>query len=266
MFLTFFSHFLSFQTNISSNPTKPKFIKTHILNTQQKKFIKSEINPKSETNKTRMGLTGRSARASRSAIRRDDLGFDKWCDDFWVRDDRWQMGLTIYGFTTIYDEWVWRFLGSRSEEWVRRCSLSLSLSVCTSESFLLSLSLSLGIAQRMSSVLGFLGSSELLDVDRSCLRRCWGAGAISLPCCLYLSLLFSWGRSDLKWKWERKLFSALSTLFYCQTKNIFSLIEFSVTAKHPLFQKSISGISLKPKQTEPKSQVICKLRILVRSQ
>ena len=36
-FLSCFSHFLSFQTNISSNPTKPKFIKTQIVNTQQKK-------------------------------------------------------------------------------------------------------------------------------------------------------------------------------------------------------------------------------------
>ena len=199
----------------------------------------------------------------------------------------WRMGLTngvtISGFAMIGGEWVWRFLGSRRSMmngfdnfWVRDLRngfdsaifLSLSLSLCLRVWVLpsLALSLSLGIARRMSSVLGFLGSSELLDVDRSCLRRCWGAGAISLPCCLSLSLLFSWGRSDLKWKWERKLFFALSTLFYCQTKNIFSLIEFSVTAKHPLFQKSISGISLKPKQTEPKSQVICKLRILVRSQ
>ena len=85
-------------------------------------------------------------------------------------------------------------------------SLSLSVFAHLSPSF--SPSLSLGIARRMSLVLGFLGSSELLDVDWSRLHRCWGASVISLPCCLSLSLLFSWGESDLKWKWEQKLFSA----------------------------------------------------------
>ena len=212
MFLTFFSHFLSFQTNISSNPTKPKFIKTHILNTQQKKFIKSEINPKSKNNKTRTThattTTTRKSEIKESKRIGDEIdpeqvdrwfsgkissltnGFDEWCDD------QWRMGLTISGFATIGDEWVWQFLGLRSEEWVRQCDLSLSLSlcVCAFESFLLSLSLSLslslGIARRTSSVLGFLGSSELLDVDQSCLRRCWGVDAISLPCCLSLSSIF----------------------------------------------------------------------------
>ena len=118
-------------------------------------------------------------------------------------------GATISGFTTIGGEWVWRFLGSRRSVtngfdnfWVRdlrngfdvaiSLSLSLSLSVCASKSFLLSLSLSLslGIARRTSSVLGFLGSSELLDVDRSRLHWWWGVGAISLPCCLSLSSIF----------------------------------------------------------------------------
>ena len=133
----------------------------------------------------------------------------------------------------------------------RSLSLSLIVFVRLSPFFFCSLSLSLDIARRTSSVLGFLGSPKLLDVDRSRLHRWWGASAISRPCCLSLSLLFSWDGSDLKWKWERKLFSALSALFYGQTENIFSLTEFSVTAKHPLFWKSIFGTSLKPKQTEP---------------
>ena len=111
-------------------------------------------------------------------------GFDEWCGDFWVRDDRWRMGLTIFGFA------IW---GMGSTTWSLSLSLSIYLSVCVSESFLLSLSL--GIARWTSSVLGFLGLSELLDVDRSRLRRCWGAGAISLPCCLSLSSIF------LGWKW-----------------------------------------------------------------
>ena len=45
-FLSYFSHFLSFQTNISSNPTKSKFIKTQILNTQQKKIHQIRDQPK----------------------------------------------------------------------------------------------------------------------------------------------------------------------------------------------------------------------------
>ena len=71
----------------------------------KKKFIKSEINPKSENNKTRTThattITTRKSeikeskrigdeidpeedqpRASKSVIRRDNLGFDEWCDDF----------------------------------------------------------------------------------------------------------------------------------------------------------------------------------------
>ena len=177
--------------------------KTRKLEIKESKWIGDEINPEEDR-----------PRASRSAIRQDDLRFDEWCDDFWVHDDRWWMGLTISGFATIGDEWVWRFLGSWSKEWVRRRDLSLSLSlsltvfVRLSPSFFCFLSLSLGIAQWTSSVLGFLGSSKLLDVDRSRLHRCWGASAISCPCCLSLSLLFSWDGSDLKWKWERKLFSA----------------------------------------------------------
>ena len=97
-FLSCFSHFLSFQTDISSNPTKPKF---SIPNKKKKKIIKSEINPKSENNKTRtthatttttrkskikeskrigdeIYLKEDRPRASRSAIQRDDLGFDEW--------------------------------------------------------------------------------------------------------------------------------------------------------------------------------------------
>ena len=127
-FLSCFSHFFTF----SQLPNKYiiKSNKTQILNTQQKKkIIKSEINPKLENNKTRTThattTTTRKSkikeskriddkidpkkdrpRASRSAIRRVDLGFDERCDDFWVHDDRWRMGLTISGFATIGDKWV----------------------------------------------------------------------------------------------------------------------------------------------------------------
>ena len=100
-FLSCFSHFLTF----SQLPNRYiiKSNKTQILNTQQKKkkIIKSEINPKSENNKTRtthatttttrkskikeskrigdeIYLKEDRPRASRSAIQRDDLGFDEW--------------------------------------------------------------------------------------------------------------------------------------------------------------------------------------------
>ena len=149
--------------------------KTQILNTQQKKkkIIESEINPKSENNKTRtthatttttrkskikeskrigdeIYLKEDRPRASRSAIQRDDLGFNEWVwqmvwqflgsqwsvvngfDDFWVCDDRWWMGLIIFGFA------IWGM-----DSTARYFSLSRSLCVCVFESFLLSLSLSL---------------------------------------------------------------------------------------------------------------------------
>ena len=216
-----FLHFLSFQTNISSTPTKSKFIKTQILNThQQKKFHQIRDQFGSENNKTRTthanrgGLT-QSKQIGNSAGRS------------WV----WRM--VRLRFATIGDEWVWWWtsstiweMGSRSDD--------------------------LGIARRTSSVLGFLGSSELLDVNRSRLRRCWGAGAISLPCCLSLSLFYFPG-AEVIWSENENenYFPPLSTLFYGQTEIIFSLTEFSVTAKHSLFRKIISGISLKSIQTQP---------------
>ena len=146
-FLSYFSHFLSFQTNISSNPIKPKF---------------SIPNKKNSSNQ-------RSKRASRSATRSTISGFD----------DRWR-----FLGSTIGDDFSVRDLRNGFDDAIS-LSLSLSLSVFArlSPSFSrsLSLSLSLGIARRTSLVLGFLGLSELLDVDRSCLRRCWGVGAISFP-------------------------------------------------------------------------------------
>ena len=149
-------------------------------------------------------------------------------------------GATISGFMTIGVKWVWRFLGSRSEEWVRRRNLSLSVFAHLSPCFSRSLSLfghcstnELGLG--FSGFVGALGCGSILP---SSVLGCWCD-------------LFSWGGSDLKWKWERKLFFALSALFYGQTEIIFSLTKFSVTVKHPLFRKSIFEISLKSKQTEP---------------
>ena len=103
---------------------------------------------------------------------------------------------------------------------VQSLSLSLSLCVCAlSPSFSRSLSLSLGIARRTSYVLGFLGSSELLDVDRSRLRGCWGAGAISLPYCLSLSSIFL-GRKWFEVKMRMKIiFRPLSLILRSNWKH-----------------------------------------------
>ena len=168
-------------------------------------------------------------------------GFDEWCGDFWVRDDRWRMGLTISGFT------IWG-MGSTMR------SLSLFLSLCLRVWVLPSLALSLSLwallDKRARSWVFWVRQSSWMWIDLA--FACARVLVRSLFLAVSLSFLFSWGGSDLKWKWERKLFFALLALFYSQTENIFSLTKFSVTAKHPLFRKSIFGISLKPKQTEPK--------------
>ena len=138
--LSCFSHFLAFSqlpNNISSTPTKSKFIKTQILNTQQKKkkFIKSEINLKSENNKTR-------TTHATTTTRKSEIKESKWIDTRSTQRrinpeqaDRWRMGLTISGFaiwgmgsTDELDDLrngfaIWQFLGSRSDKWVRNLTI-----------------------------------------------------------------------------------------------------------------------------------------------
>ena len=75
-----------------------------------------------------------------------------------------------------------------------------------------------------------------------------------LPLSFSLSLLFSKAGSHLKWKWKYKWFSVVLALKFGQLEMLFSLTEFEVTTKHPIFRKIISGISLKSIQTQPKSQ------------
>ena len=152
MFLTFSCIFsaskqIYHQLQQNTNSSKPKF---SIPN--KKKFIKSEINSGQRTTKQEPPTPPEEdwPRASRSAIRRDDLGFDEWC----VSGSRRSV-------TNGFDDGRAR----RSEEWVRRTSSTIWEMGSRSDD--------LGIARRTSSVLGFLGSSELLDVNRSRLRRCW---------------------------------------------------------------------------------------------
>ena len=81
--------------------------------------------------------------------------------------------------------------------------------------------------------------------------RCRWCCDLSLS--LSLSLLFSKAGSHLKWKWKRKWFSVVLALIFGQLEMLFSLTEFEVTTKHPIFWKIISGISLKSIQTQPKA-------------
>ena len=180
---------------------KPIFISQYPTKKKKKKIIKSEINPKSENNKTRTThattTTIRKSkikkskwigneidpeedrpRASKSAIRTISgmmNGFDEWCNDFWVHDDRWRMGLTISGFTMNGDEWVLWFLGSRSKEWVRWRDLSLSLFARLSPSFSRSLSLSLWalLDERARSWVFWVRQSSWMWIDLAfaCARR-----------------------------------------------------------------------------------------------
>ena len=69
---------------------------------------------------------------------------------------------------------------------------------------------------------------------------------------LSLSFLFSKAGNHLKWKWKWKWFSVVLALIFGQLEMLLSLTEFEVTIKHPIFQKIISGISLKSIQTQPK--------------
>ena len=69
---------------------------------------------------------------------------------------------------------------------------------------------------------------------------------------LSLSLLFSKAASHLKWKLKRKLFFVVLALKFGQLEMFFSLTEFEVTTKHPIFQKIIFEINLKSIQTQPK--------------
>ena len=192
MFLTFsciFSASKQIYHQLQQNPnsSKPKF---SIPN--KKKFIQSEINPKIREQADRRRDR---PRASRSVIRRDDLG-----GTIWVRDLR-------NGFDGR---------ARRSEEWVQRTSSTIWGMGSTDElddlrngftiwwlGHCLTNDLSLGF----SGFVGALGCGSILP------SPVLGAGAISLPCCLSLSLslalsLFcAWPGNGLKVKWKCKTIS-----------------------------------------------------------
>ena len=98
---------------------------------------------------------------------------------------------------------------------------------------------------------GAIGAVPVMSVDGAV--PVMSRSLLSLSLSLSLSLLFSKAGSHLKWKWKRKWFSVVLALIFGQLEMLFSLTEFEVTTKHPIFWKIISGISLKSIQTQPKA-------------
>ena len=223
MFLTFsqiFSASKQIYYQIQQNPdsSKPKFSLPN-----KKKFIKLEINPKSENNKIRTThtttTTTRKSEIKESKRIGDKIDPKQADRQFSGKISGLKNGATISGFATISGEWVWRFLGSRrlvtngfDNFWVRdlrnrfdsaislSLSLSLSLCVCASESFLLLLSLSLWalLDERARSWVFWVRQSSWMWIDLTFTSA--GVLVQSLFLVVSFSLLFSWGGSDLKWK------------------------------------------------------------------
>ena len=169
----------------------------------------------------------------------------------------------ISRFATIGDKWVWQFLGSRSKEWVRCRDLSLSLSLSLflslslslfahlSPSFSRSLSLSLWalLDERARSWVFWVRQSSWMWIDLAFT----GDGVLvrSLFLAVSLSLLFSWGGSDLKWKWERKLFSFPLSLILRSNWKHFQLDRIFNNSQTSTFQEKHFRNQFKAKQTEP---------------
>ena len=189
MFLTFSQIFsaskqIYYQIQQNPNSSKPKF---SIPN--KKKFIKLEINPKSENNKIRTThtttTTTRKSEIKESKQIGDKIDPKQADRQFSGKISGLTNGATISGFATISDEWVWQFL-ALLDEWARSWVFWVHRS------------------SWMWINLAFVGAGVLV----------W-----SLFLAVSLSLLFSWGGSDLKWKWERKLFSALSLILRSNWKH-----------------------------------------------
>ena len=219
-----FLHFLSFQTNISSTPTKYKFIKTQILNTQQKKIHQIRDQFGSENNKTR------TIHATRGGLTQS-----KQIGDSAGRSWVWRM--VRLGFATIGDEWVWWWtsstiwgMGSTNElDDLRNGFAIWRFGHCSTNE------LSLGFS-RFVGALGCESISPSPVLVRSLFR------AVSLSLFYFPGAKVIWSENE-----NGNYFPPLLTLFYGQTE----MTEFSVIAKHPLFRKIISGINLKSIQTQP---------------
>ena len=115
----------------------------------------------------------------------------------------------------------------------------------------------------------FAWSAWCCDRRDQCDRRGVGCGlelnlwsldwSLVCSCSPFLSLsFFARLKLGLKMVWSenenRKCFTPWVPYFTVNTKNIFNLTQFSEPTKHIILRKSISKISLKPKQTDPKSK------------
>ena len=222
------------QLQQNPNSSKPKF---SIPN--KKNFIKSEISSGQRTTKQEPPTPPEEdwPRASRSAIRRDDLGFDEWC----VSGSRRSV-------TNGFDDGRAR----RSEEWVRRTRSTIWGMGSTDELDDLRNGFAIwrfGHCSTNELGLGFSGfvgalGCESISPSPLLVRSLFSAVSLSL---------FYFPGAEVIWSENENgnYFPPLFTLFYGQTEIIFSLTEFSVTAKHPIFRKIIFGISLKSIQTQP---------------
>ena len=139
----------------------------------------------------------------------------------------------------------WR--SATCSSWVRGATISL-----------LSLSLSSRVVQKWQDDLDdrWLGLMRVGLNDRSdaiVLLRCDLLAPMSVIFLLFLSLfLFYFPRPEVIWSENRNGKSFPLFWLFDQLEMLFSLTEFEVTTKYPIFRKIIFGISLKSIQTQPK--------------
>ena len=170
--------------------------------------------------------------------------------EWWVRR-RGAIGVVRVGSSAIWCEWV-------RERWRDDLAGGATISLLSLLSFSVSLFARCPEMARLSrwSVTGFEegGFERSERCDRLAPMR---SGCILAPtrrssCSLSLSL-FYFPRPEIIWSENenRNHFPPFWLYFTVNPEMLFSLTQFEVTTKHPLFRKIISRISLKPKQTEP---------------
>ena len=195
--------------------------------------------------------------SERKPIRRSG-GFDKW-----VRRSGGFVGMVRYG--AIDAVWVGSsviWCESVRERWWDDLVSGVTISLLS----LLSLSVSLfARGPEMASwsrwsVIGFdeggFERSERCDclapMRSGCILAPTRRSSWSFSLSLSLSL-FYFPRPKIIWSENENgnHFPPFWLYFMVNLEMLFNLIQFEVTTKHPLFQKIIFKISLKPKQTEP---------------
>ena len=177
----------------------------------------------------------------------------------WVFTQRYMVGLSAQcdrcGVSGFVGNLVWaglRTMARRSRRWCDDLSTLSSFFLCL-------------------SLCALSGNGEMISMIGDWVRRgwVWTIGVVRSSCSdaiwlyscsdkaiflLSLSLsLFYFPRPEIVWSENENgnHFPPFWLYFTVNPEMVFSLIQFEVTTKHPLFWKIISGISLKPKQTEP---------------